>query len=590
MKSKDSDSRPYLPASPSQSWRDSLLTASDIERLVDRLSVTLQAQSQTVRELEATQRELDARQLELEQARDKAERASETLATFLKALGHDLRAPLVSVDAALQMLDLELRDGDTLAAASRVDEIRRTAAHGLSLIDDLFELIRSDAGQWRVEPQAVRISEIVADARAVVSPRAHLKRITVETRCVGHTTDAKHFVETDLVRIRQALVNLLSNAIKFSEHGPVVVEVERRAGDMLAFRVLDNGPGLDPDSIDAIFEPFTQGKRTSRHHKDGAGLGLAIVRRCARLLGGEVYAENRASGGAIFTLVIRAPRVEAPAADAALERAIEEAALQSVAQEVERQVEKQVEKKVAAKVVERMAERVAERVAEKLDLRAEPQRPSIKSIVEAGTPGAAAPVTAPAPAPIAVEAPAPAAPETTNTATNTATTANTSTDDFGALYRGPQQTPSKRNYGGKQQGHGKHHGHAKQHGHAAKAPPAAQSMHILVVDGSPDAASEISEHLKQMGLEAVCARTLAEARQLISQCRPDLIISERKLPDGSGLEFHDIAPGTRLVLSTSKPDPNEFPPGTRILAKPVNPRSMQEAVLFSLNRTVKFPT
>jgi len=125
---------------------------------------------------------------------------------------------------------------------------------------------------------------------------------------------------------------------------------------------------------------------------------------------------------------------------------------------------------------------------------------------------------------------------------------------------------------------------------AAKAMPAAPTIHVLVVDGSSDAATDISEHLKQMGLEAVCARTLAEARQLISQCRPDLIISERKLPDGSGLEFHDIAPGTRLVLSTINPDPNEFPPGTRILAKPVNSRSMQEAVLFSLNRTVKFPT
>lgn len=574
MKSKDSDSRHHLPAAPSQSWRDSLLTASDIERLVDRLSVTLQAQSHTVRELEAAHRELDARQRELEQARDKAERATETLATFLKALGHDLRAPLVSVDAALQMLDLELRDGDTLAAGSRVDEIRRTAAHGLSLIDDLFELIRSDAGQWRVEPQAVRISEIVADARAVVSPKAHLKRITVETRCIGHSTDAKHFVETDLVRIRQALVNLLSNAIKFSEHGPVVVEVERRADDMLAFRVLDNGPGLDADSIDTLFDPFTQGKRTARHHKDGAGLGLAIVRRCARLLGGDVHAENRLTGGAIFTLVIKAPRVETPAGDAALERAIEAAAMQDV--------EKQAEKRVVAKVVERMAERVAERVAEKLDLRVEPQRPSIKSIVEAAAPNVPA-VPAPAPAPAPTPEP-------------TATPSTDADESFGAIYRGNAQSQPKRNYGGKTHGHGKQHGHGhghgRTHGHGSKSqsPAPTQTMHVLVVDGSADAASDISEHLKQMGLEAICARTLAEARQLISQCRPDLIISERKLPDGSGLEFHDVAPGTRLVLTSNNPDPNEFPPGTRILAKPVNARSMQEALRFSLQRTVKFPT
>ena len=204
--------------SMSDSWRSALLTPADIEKLVERLSTTLQAQSHTVRELERAHAELDARQRELEEARAKAERATETLATFLKALGHDMRAPLVSVDAALQMLELELggaglSDADAAGANERIGEIRRTASHGLALIDDLFELIRSDAGQWRVEPQPVRISEIVADARAVVAPKAHLKRLTVETRWLGGATDPRHFVRTDLVRIRQALVNQLVTAI-----------------------------------------------------------------------------------------------------------------------------------------------------------------------------------------------------------------------------------------------------------------------------------------------------------------------------------------------------------------------------------------
>ena len=567
MKSKESDSRSQVPQAPSQSWRDSLLTASDIERLVDRLSVTLQAQSQTVRELEAAHRELDARQQELQQARDKAERATETLATFLRALGHDLRAPLVSVDAALQMLDVDLREGGSATATSRIDEIRRTAAHGLSLIDDLFELIRSDAGQWRVEPQPVRMSEIVADARAVVAPKAHHKRISLETRWIGPATDAKHFVETDLVRIRQALVNLLSNAIKFSEQGPVIVEVERRGADMLAFRVLDNGPGLDADSIDTLFEPFTQGKRTSRHHKDGAGLGLAIVRRCARLLGGDAYAENRSSGGAAFTLVIKAPQVDAPASD------VIDALEESVAQQVEKQVEKQAEKKVVAKVVERMAERVAERVAEKLVLRIDPHRTSMKSIAEATSP---IPTAAPTPAP---SASAPAVPDAVPG------------EAFGELFRGPKDSRPQQNYG-KPSGHDHGSGHGKQRGHAPKpsAPLAPSAFHVLLVDGSPDAAQGIEEHLKQMGLDTHYARTLTEARQVISQCRPNLIISERKLPDGSGLEFHDIAPGTRLVLTSANADPNEFPPGTSILAKPASLRAVQEIVRVSLNRNVNFPT
>jgi signal transduction histidine kinase len=536
MKSKDTEARHHLPQTASESWRSALLTSADIEKLVDRLSSTLQAQSQTVRELEAAHAELDARQRQLEEARAKAERASETLATFLKALGHDLRAPLVSVDAALQMLDLELRDGDLTAAGERVGEIRRTAGHGLALIDDLFELIRSDAGQWRVEPQAVRISEIVADARAVVAPKAHLKRLTVETRWVGASTDPRHFVQTDLVRIRQALVNLLVNAIKFSDRGPVVIEVERTREDMLAFRVIDNGPGVDPEALEAIFEPFTQGKRTVRQAKDGAGLGLAIVRRCARLLGGDVGVANRTGGGAIFTLEICAPQVEAPAGES----------LDSG-------------RAVVDQVVDRVVERVAERVAERLDVRMElPVLPGHRAK------RAAKPAQEPAPAP---------APREPNPA-----------DSFGALYRGPSDAPRASNYGT-----------APAHDDSAarlSAMPStpARAMHVLVVDGSADAAKQLTQHLRKLGLETAVAKTLAEARQLISQCRPDLIVSDRKLPDGSGLEFHDIAPGTRLVLSSANPDPNEFPPGTRILAKPYAARAVQEIVRVSLNRMVSFPT
>ena len=115
-------------------------------------------------------------------------------------------------------------------------------------------------------------------------------------------------------------------------------------------------------------------------------------------------------------------------------------------------------------------------------------------------------------------------------------------------------------------------------------------MHVLIVDASNDSARELSAELRKLGLDTAVAQTLAEARQLISQCRPDLIVADRKLPDGSGLEFHDIAPGTRLVIASTNADPNEFPPGTRILAKPLSERSVQEMVRVSLNRTVAFPT
>ena len=285
--------------SASQSWRSALITPSEIETLVDRLSATLQAQSHTVRELEAAHIELDARGRALDEARAKAERATETLATFLKALGHDLRAPLVSVDAALQMLDFDIRDGGPTTATERIGEIRRTASHGLALIDDLFELIRSDAGQWRVEPQAVRISEIVADARAVVTPKAQLKRLTIETRWIGSATDSKHFVQTDLVRIRQALVNLLVNAIHAMAEGGTLTLTTRDAGaDSVEIAVTDTGPGLGAALLAELFKPFVTRK------KDGTGLGLWISRSIVERYGGDIQAGNHPAGGAIMRVLL----------------------------------------------------------------------------------------------------------------------------------------------------------------------------------------------------------------------------------------------------------------------------------------------
>jgi DNA-binding NtrC family response regulator len=115
-------------------------------------------------------------------------------------------------------------------------------------------------------------------------------------------------------------------------------------------------------------------------------------------------------------------------------------------------------------------------------------------------------------------------------------------------------------------------------------------MHALIVDNSTECVKSLTNHLRKMGLDTATAATIAEARLLVSQCRPDLIVAERKLPDGSGVEFHDIAPGTRLLITSSNPDPNDFPPGARILAKPISARTVQEAVRHALNRTVAFPT
>ena len=276
----------------------------DIEKMVDRLAAGLRAQSTLVRELDAAHAQLAARQTELEASRAKAELAAETLSTFLHALGHDLRAPLVAIDANLQLVDV-LRTGlapDEITAC--MADMRRTCDHGLALIRDLFELIRSDAGQWRVLRTPVSLADVIKDACAVAATQAQANGLHIETQW---NIDAGEIIDTDGTRLRQALANLLLNATKYGDRGVIQITAGRTHAGELELSVSDEGRGIDPALLPTIFDPFTRCSTRNDHTEVGVGLGLAIVRRCARLLGGDVSVQNRVPRGASFTIRIPAP-------------------------------------------------------------------------------------------------------------------------------------------------------------------------------------------------------------------------------------------------------------------------------------------
>lgn len=296
------------------------LSNGTVDRLVDKLSTALRDQHDIVRELAEARADLVRRHEEAEAARHRAERAMECLTSFLHALGHDLRAPFVGIDASLQLLDLEaagLRQDELRArVAETAAGVRRTCSFGLSMIADLFELMRTESGTWRVQPRRVDLLDLVREVRALVLPQARAKGLDIALRVLGHGAacgdrcgDRCHEPDiasfrTDPDRLRQALVNVLANAVKFSDAGTIDIEIARRPSGECVIRALDRGPGLAPDALERIFEPFHQSERTAAHAGEGLGLGLAIAERCARLLGGSWTAANREGGGAIFTLVL----------------------------------------------------------------------------------------------------------------------------------------------------------------------------------------------------------------------------------------------------------------------------------------------
>lgn len=259
----------------------------EVDRLLDRVSTAFDHHSALVRELA--------------ESRDR-------ILNFLHAVGHDIRTPFIGIDTTMQLLeidasrlsDAELRERVAAAAQST----RSACAFGLSMIGDVFELIRSDTGKWRAAPSWVDLNTLAEDVRAIVAPQAVAKSLDIGVRCRGCAPSDLRSVWTDHNRLKQSLVNVVANSVKFSAEGAVEIELSTPSPETVRIVVRDCGPGLDEASLEKIFEPFHQSERTAAQSGEGLGLGLAIAERCARLLGGHWSAANRGDvTGAEFTLV-----------------------------------------------------------------------------------------------------------------------------------------------------------------------------------------------------------------------------------------------------------------------------------------------
>lgn len=266
----------------------------------------------TERDLAALNRTLEARVAErtreLELARDAAEAASRAKTAFLANASHELRTPL---NVVLGFSSL-LRDDPTLSPTQRehATMIARSGDHLLTLINDVLEMSRIEAGAVVAVARPTDLRRVVDDVVDMVRPAAAARSIALSVE-----VDAlPAAVSIDGSKLRQILLNLLANAIKYTERGSVVLRGGARTleGERLelAFEVEDTGVGIDASKLDAIFEPFVQAAPTPTFV--GAGLGLAITRRHARMLGGDVTVTSELGRGSTFRVVVVGDPSEAP--------------------------------------------------------------------------------------------------------------------------------------------------------------------------------------------------------------------------------------------------------------------------------------
>jgi signal transduction histidine kinase/CheY-like chemotaxis protein len=232
-------------------------------------------------------------------ARDRAEAASEAKSRFLATVSHEVRTPLNGI---LGMADL--LSGTPLSAEQKsyLDSIRTSGQALASLIDEILDFSRIEAGRLELERKPFDLHGLVEGVVELLAPRAQGKGLEIASSIAA---DAPQQVAGDAQRLRQVLLNLAGNAVKFTETGGVGVRVTRDGAGRLRFSVVDTGPGVPLAQRETIFAEFEQGDNVGA--LGGAGLGLAISSRLVAAMGGTLRLDSPPGGGAVFSFAITLP-------------------------------------------------------------------------------------------------------------------------------------------------------------------------------------------------------------------------------------------------------------------------------------------
>ena len=228
-------------------------------------------------------------------ARREAESEAQARSELLATISHDIRTPVVGI---VGMVDILLQQPLDHRTRELVEGVQSSAAGMTTMLDDLLDLARADAGRLELSIEDTSICDLVEGVAGMVGPIAQVKSLPL---IAGVTVEVPDDVRTDPGRLRQVLLNLVSNAVKFSTSGAVTILADREGVD-LVIRVSDTGPGMAPEAVGRAFEQYVQGGVGVHREFGGAGLGLAIASRVAAALGGSIEVSSRLGVGSTFTV------------------------------------------------------------------------------------------------------------------------------------------------------------------------------------------------------------------------------------------------------------------------------------------------
>ena len=247
-------------------------------------------------ELETINREIALKNLELAEA-------SRMKSAFIANMSHELRTPLNAIIGFTGALLMKLPGPLTAEQDKQLNTIRTSARHLLSLINDILDVAKIEAGKVTLELETVQCQHLVNDVVDTLRPLALQKGLGLEVELAREVI----VLETDRRALTQILLNLANNAIKFTESGKVRVTLSQRPGDghnIIEFSVADSGAGIREEDQAKLFQAFSQLDSTSTRHAEGAGLGLYLCQNLANLIGGSLFFHSDFGQGSTFTLAL----------------------------------------------------------------------------------------------------------------------------------------------------------------------------------------------------------------------------------------------------------------------------------------------
>ncbi|WP_316802321.1 response regulator [Pedobacter nototheniae] len=243
---------------------------------------------------------IEERNIEIQQKAEALELSTRYKSEFLANMSHELRTPLNSI-LLLSRLMSENEDMDR--EHQEYAEVIQSSGQGLlSLIDEILDLSKIEAGKMELDRANIKIEEITSNMRALFNPVAKNKNLEL---ILNTSTDVPEYFHTDKMRLEQILKNLLSNAVKFTTQGSVTLSITKNDKlNAIVFKVTDTGVGIAAEKQAMVFEAFQQADGSTRRKFGGTGLGLSISRELAKLLGGYIDLKSEEGKGSIFTLVL----------------------------------------------------------------------------------------------------------------------------------------------------------------------------------------------------------------------------------------------------------------------------------------------